>query len=471
MSSLRVVAFVLGQFAFGLAALSLLGEAALRCMPRLEKLASALLVGLVAPTYFVLLLLFAGLPLSGWWWTSFGLAGVAGLLFRPKALRALLASPPPIAPPPWEGLRPLGIMLAAALLALFAWAFLAAFYLPTTDFDGLAIWSFRVRVLLAERTFYTPTFLDPTRFTPMPRHPYFLPVLESSYALAYGSFHYALIHLPLLLCYAAYLGLAWAAAKSFQSLSWRSVAFACSLLLLPAMAVNPSVEGAREPFIGMLGFAALWYLVRWSEEPRSGWLFLGGVFALAAQQTKIEGLPLALGFAAAAFLITLSSDSSRLLRLRQTAFTALLMLLLALPWYYVRKRLLPSTHDYAFSSGFGSNLAQRIQALPQVGYLLMSELFLRPELYGLAPLAALVALLSGWKRRNAFQRLAVLIPPALCLAGILAIYAVRQGQMGPERNVSFSRRMVCMLPSLILASFYLPGCLLHSKGQALSKVE
>jgi len=61
----------------------------------------------------------------------------------------------------------------------------------------------------------------------------------------------------------------------------------------------------------------------------------------------------------------------------------------------------------------------------------------------------------GIRRRTWRESLILLLPLLTCLAGIVAIYVVRQEQFGPARNVTFSRRFVCVVPAIVLASAWL----------------
>jgi hypothetical protein len=459
MNWFSIALLVLSQFATGAALLCLVPDNVLRMLPRFVKLGMAMLLGLAAQTGAGLFLLLSGASLTGWWWVVFGGAGVLLLCGRWKALAALTArgeSECTLEPPPVR------FLVFAGATVLFVWCVASALFVPTTDYDGIAIWSYRVKVLLHEGSLNGDSLRDPWRIAPMPRHPYFLPVLETAYCLAGGGFSFAASHVPGILLYFSYLCVALGSTGLIAGKRLRAVA-AASLLLMPAIAVQFWLEGPREPAIGVYAFAAVYCLALWIGQPSLSLVLLAAVFAVTAQQIKVEGTPIAAGVLAGAFLIAASSDGDRRLRLRQCLVAAAVVAVVALPWYLSRAAIPESRQDYDFTEGFGSNFADRIRALPFVGRMVASEFFVRPELYGIAPFAVVWGLATRWKRTVFPVRLALLIAPGLCLAGILAIYAVRQGQLSPERNVTFSRRIACVMPALVFAALCIPGRRADSK--------
>lgn len=443
-------------FTWGLALLSFLPARSIRIMPRCERLAAALLGGMFAGAYVGLLLLFCGLRLQGYWAPALGAAGAAILLLRRGRLRGMLG--PPEMPEPACGVGPPPIVAALSLLGtafLAAWMIGAAALLPALDYDSLAIWSYRVKVLLRERSIYSPSLLDPLRFNPMPKHPYLLPVLEAFYMFPGGVYSYTAAHVPHALGYVAHcaFGLALLLSSGRRPRIWIA---AIALLTMPAVAAAFSIESPREPLIGILGGFAAWFLIRWANGFRFEFLLMAAGFAFAAQQTKIEGMPLLLGLLPGAALIAAGSQSERRAAFKQVALVCILAVLLAAPWYLFRKAMPASAHGYDFSTGFGSDFGARVRALPRIARMTLSEAFLRPELYGLAGYAVLAGLVRGWSRRNWMERIGLLISPAMCCAAVLAIYTVRQGQLPPERNVTLSRRFMCFVPALVLASLAYP---------------
>lgn len=458
MGTLRLAALIAGEWACGLALLSFAGSATLRCMNRWEKLGAALLLGMAAPSFAALLGLFVGARLSGWWWAAASAASITVLAMRPDRCRALWHDPP--APSAALLPAPLRIFTGVVILTLMLWVIPAALFLPTLDYDGLATWSYRVRVLLAERHLYVEALQDPVRLVPMRQHPYLLPVMEAAHSLARGRFSFAATHVPHVLAWLAFLMLSMAAVRREQrsGRAARAMILFGALVLMPAAAVQVSMESVREVMIGFYGLGAVYFLARWAESPRWTFLLCAAALGMTAQQIKVEGVPFVLGLGLGAALLT-AEPGIRMRRLRLLQFTSALALaaVIATPWWIVLNRIPDATvHGYDFSADLNASLFDRLRAVPPVIRLFLSELFARPELYGLSTFAALAGLGYGWRKRNAMARLAMMAAPAACLAALLAIYVGRNDRLPPERNVTFSRRMMCVVPALTLAALHLP---------------
>ncbi|MEI7633948.1 MAG: hypothetical protein WCK47_06675 [bacterium] len=473
----RAVIVIAAQFVCGLAVLSFFREHTLRRMARAEKFAFALLFGLAVPALISLMLLFTGARLNGWWWTSTFAVCAALLIARRGSLTRLSPSPAPVKP--LFGSLPIGALVAAGVVVLFAWNIVSSLLLPTTDYDGIVIWSYRLEVLFNERTIFTESLRDPQRLIAQPLHPYLLPMIEIVYALTFGSLATAATHIPYILVYAVYIALSVSAARLAPE-PRRCAVMAAALLLMPVMATGFSTLSAREPFMAVYGLAAVFCLARWQKDRSPEYLISGAFFALVIQQIKIEGLPFAAGWMAAALVegLTTKPDPSaggfertspeaaadqqpvsappsrpRSLMLMFALAAALVML--ALPWHFVKAGI-PRAHADPFMSDYSLSALVSPRHLPFVCMLILREVLFRPEYYAFAGYAVLVGLGSGWRRRNALRRLVLLAAPVVCLCAVAAIYSQRQADLPPERNASITRRIVVFLPAMVFAAWYLP---------------
>lgn len=352
-------------------------------------------------------------------------------------------------------------LAGVGVLGLLSWVVAAAIFLPTTDYDALTIWSYRDKVLLTEHTLFTPSLMDPLRFNPMPHHPYMIPIMETSYAMAAGAFRYWAIHVPYVLFYLGFLGLAFGAGKAAGS-SWRGGAIAASLALMPAMAVQPLMNSGREPYMAIMAFGAVYYAGRWLEEPEGAWLALSVCFAAALHQTKIEGTPFIAGYAMGILLFCALTKGEFQIRKKQIGWAVLAFVVIMVPWNHVSGSIPKSNHEYGFTNGILSNVHPLgvVMAVPYVLYLMISEFMFRPELFGVAPLAIVAGVTGGWRRENAPARLALLAGPAALLLTLLGLYAVRQTQLDVMKDnnalLSLSRRILVVGPALVYACLYLP---------------
>ncbi|MGC8840183.1 MAG: hypothetical protein ACP5QZ_01855 [Candidatus Sumerlaeaceae bacterium] len=439
---------LIAQCCIGSAVLSLVPPTMLSANSRATKAAIILLCGLLVPGLFLLFLLCLSFPFDSQWLYAIGALGAVITIFRRNEIlghwrtRSSSTSTPSRFP----------IALAIGLLALAVWTTLAAICLPSVDYDSIVIWSYRVRVLLTENTLYTPSLRDPLRIAPMPKHPYLLPVIEAAFCGRSG-FSQLATHIPHLGFYFSFVFLAIGVAREWFAGELRFV-FLAAMLLMPAPSVQWWLEGAREPAIGVAAFWSTYWFIRWMHEPtRHATAFIGLAVA-AMYHMKIEGAVFAAGTLAAMLTVALLSADERRLRLWQVAGVAFLFGFFAVPWLISKALIPPTTQDYDFTEGFAKGWGRRLHFVPTVMWMGFSEIFLRPELYGVAPHLAVVWLARGIRQRTWRIVLPAIFPTALCLAGILAIYVVRQEQLGAARNVTFSRRFVCVMPTFVLVAAY-----------------
>jgi hypothetical protein len=447
--------------AAGLGLVSLSGSRSLRLLSRSEKLALTLLFGLFACSFTLLMAVFAGFSLSLAWPVTSLIAGLVMMIFKRRNFSAIVQNHSSFCPELSPVLRIFFLIGAGVLLF---WVISAALFLPTLDYDGLVIWSYRVRILLQERTLYTASLLDPVRIIAQPRHPYLITMMDLLFQLPKMRYSFPLMHFPLILIYLSYLCIGWNCAR-FVTGNIRKTILISSLVLLPAVPVELIVVSAREPIVAVFALTSIYLLCLWMSEGGRTFAIGSAICALMVQQAKIDGLPFAAGWVFGIVLyLSLSGDVVR----RRDAWIALCVFLLSVPWLIVKRRIPASPMDPPFMSNYAALTAVRWRFVPRVLWMVMGELFLRPEVYGFAPHAALVALALGWRRNTVLKRLTVLAGPAAAAAAVFIIYVLRQGNLPVERNSSISRHLISFVPAMILAAWYQPAGSLKAKTSGIS---
>lgn len=439
---------LMGQLGVGAAVFALLPPAALQGATRYTKVAIMLFCGLALSGLSVLALLCLGLPWSVEWFYALGALGatVAAVFVR-RFRRNWPTSPID------DSSSVISFPLVVGSVVLAGWLLVAAFCLPSVDYDSIAIWSYRVRVLLREGTLYSDSLRSPWRIAPMPKHPYFLPVIEALHCGRAG-FSQVAAHIPYITLYTVYVFLVLAASREWFS-GYRRLLVRAALLCMPAPAVQWWLEGAREPAIGVAAFWSMVWLIRWIHKPTPTAILLCALGLATMYHIKVEGVAIALGVCSSFGLGILLFPTDRRKRAHQAALAIIVVGLFVIPWEISKRLIPPSYQDYDFTTGFESGWLGRLPIIPYVVWMATSEIFLRPELYGFAPHLATGWLLRGLCRSTWRQATMILLPIVVCLSGILAIYVVRQEQLGAARNVTFSRRFVCVIPAAVLAAAYL----------------
>lgn len=446
MTFVGMAAMLAANFIVGLALVSALGRPALVAMGRWEKAGLALLGGMLASAFVALLAMMGGMRLGPAPWIAVTAVAAVALAARPRATASLFARgypAEPLFPERW-----MGWAIAVPMFALVSWSILAAVTLPTTDYDGIVIWSYRVKVLLAEGMLDSPSLRDPSRFVAQPLHSYLLPVLEAGYCLAAGGYSEAACRVPHAVFYLGYLMVVGGAAGMVQRAGWR-LAVGASLLLMPLMATGASMLSAREPVTAACALASTLLLARWAGSGHGPLLAGSALFALLVHQLKFEGTPFAMGWAAGVVVLVMRSKQPN--RAGTQAVAAAAVFLLAIPWA-LEKRGIPPVNIDPFMADWTQVFQLRVPHLATAAWLLVSEILFRPELYGVAGLVAIAALARGWRGGDAWRSLALLAPVGALVAAVILVYAMRQSQLPEERNSSITRRALIILPTLVFAA-------------------
>lgn len=440
---LGIIPHALGIALCGLVVAALAGRWHWRPESRLELACHAFLSGSIVSTLLVSWAGYAGAPLRWWlWWCVFVVAALLVAVYWRGCVR-LIAGHRRVAGC-WLPRGPLVVVVQAVMALAVIWSLFAVWKFPAMDWDSIVIWSYRTQVLYHEESLYAEALRDPGRMLPMLRHPYFLPVLETGFLRMAGRWSEGVRHIPVALAMWAWLGLVWSATARVTGRSAR-VGLLCATLL-PVMVVGPFVESPREALIGFYAFAATLALCDAAMRGQPGGLILAAVYAVGCEQVKVDGLPIFLGTA----IVIVGWGVVR--RKAKPFGLAAAMGLAVVPWYVFRSAIPASQADYPVVGSLFEHGGGILAGLPPVLWMTVTELFARPELYGVGAFVTVYWLTRSWGCVPAYRRLAVLLPAAAGLAGIITIYAVRQEHLAPERNVTYSRRFMCVMPALGLAA-------------------
>jgi len=307
----------------GLAALELL--AGVRRLGALTALAAALPLGLIAHATLALPLLLAGIPPS--LATALLQAGALVLAAR-LATRSRPGAPAPATPRRrWRaGEIAAGAGIVATLLVLAATAALE----PAVEWDLLAIWGYKAKVLGAGGD-WLARLRDPAFAYAHPDYPLAWPLalaLEPAFADAAPRGGGGLLGVAML---AATAGLAAAVARPRgRRAALAAAALVATLPLAGAQAVRALAD---LPLAALLLLATISFAAgRDGGEPRRLALFAAATAGLPL--VKQEGLALAVGVAAVAL-----GRAGRGSRWRLAAALGAALLVLDLPWWMVRSTL------------------------------------------------------------------------------------------------------------------------------------
>jgi hypothetical protein len=213
---------------------------------------------------------------------------------------------------------PLGYRIATASLLVLAAAYLVVWLLaftemPVHDWDGWSIWARKGMILASFDGLPTRFFTDGAYRFMHQDYPLLLPLLESVYFRAMGTFDTAAINAVFWLLLVGFVGaLAFVSAAVSRVWAWA----ACALLVVFAPFVYGALGTAYAdvPMGLFLGLGVL-LLARWTTSPsRSRDLALACVFLAAAASTKNDALPVVLGALVVASVVVARERRFALLR-------------------------------------------------------------------------------------------------------------------------------------------------------------
>jgi hypothetical protein len=334
----------------GLAAIELL--AGVRRLGLGCALAAAAPLGLVCHGTLGLLCRLGGIPPSlRSAAVQAGLLGLAALLarrFRPPAPPALRTTP---------GLRPGEIAAGSAIVAVLLVVAATAALEPPVEWDVLAIWGFKARVLAAPGD-WLAQLRDPAFAYAHPDYPLAWPLaLALEPAFASPGLHGG----GGLLGWAMLASAAGLAAVLVRPWGRRAALAAAALVATLPMAGSQAVRGLADLPLAALLLVAAGSLAGWlAERDAAGRLALAATATAGLLVVKQEGIALAVALAGVALLRT-----PRAARGRLASALALAFLVIALPWLLVRSTL-PAGADNSFADMTVARAAAGLTRLPEI---------------------------------------------------------------------------------------------------------
>jgi hypothetical protein len=368
------------------------------------------------------------------------LAGAAVLWLAARRLRPApgAGAAAPRAGGRWRALR------AALLGYLGLWLGLLAALCalePLVEWDVIAIWGYKAKLLLRETIAETSYFGDATRAYSHLDYPLLWPlVLRGTWSFV-GHADVAAIKLVGVALMLAFAG----AFHGLLSLGRDPLA----ALLATALLVSVPIWQAQVVRLGADAPLAYFWLLcagcsyAWLDGGGAGLLRLAGVFAVGVLLTKNEGIAL-FGVLAASGIATLLAGGGRARLPRFLAWQVALPLLVTAPWFVWRARVPQLAEDYAARIGPGNALAHA-ERLPEIltrtgSYMLVPEDWLL--VWPLVALACAIGIGRLAGRPLVFLFLCAQLP----LAVYAYVYAVTPWELADLMEVSASRLLLHVLP-------------------------
>ena len=322
---------------------------------------------------------------------------------------------------------------------------------PLLAFDARAIWAFKAKVLYFEQGIYNETFLDAERLHAKTRYPQLIPLAEAFIASASGGFHEP--HIKLLFsCF--YVSLIVLVGSELSRAFDRRYALLCTSLFasLPVFTIyanGGAASGYADLPLAYYATALATRLFRWLQDGSSSNLRLAVLFASLTAFTKTEGLALVL----VAFLAT--GLAGWLLYGRTIRFlwpvlaTAVGGLLCLAPWFLYQARLPIVDEDFMKLLTL-KNVAGGLNRLPYILRSLGKEFFLKPHLWSLLGISALVSFSRSRRDIVRSPFCMFLLVPLLYIVVLCAIFMVIPWNLEELFPVALTRLIMHTAPLLFL---------------------
>ena len=426
---LRASAALLTTALFGAAILTLVAGDVRRFSPA-ERLGLSFGLGLIGLPWGLFLLSLAGVAPA--WWLGAGLTALAlagALALRRDALPGWRASGESA---PWTT----AVVLPAALLGGFLLVHTAVSLLePVAEWDTIAIWALKAKVVLHEPVAASSYFRDPAKAYSHLDYPLLWPFAMAWVWTCTGSADLTSVKIlgPALLA---------ALAATFHGLAARrgpraaAMAYTALLCGIPIVLSQTSRLLADAPlaFFALLAFGAS---STWLESRDDAWIRLSGVFAAGMILTKNEGL----GLAAILVMALLLCRAP----VRPVAtWTIALPAVLTAPWLIFRAGIPKLAEDYGARLQPALFLAN-IGRVPAIARALATEALNLEDWLLLWPLV-LLGLILGARRLRRPPSALVAVSLGLIAAMYGAVYVVTPWDVGPLIESTAARLMLHAAP-------------------------
>jgi hypothetical protein len=334
------------------------------------------------------------------------------------------------------------LLLAGAMLALMAAGALST---PLAEWDALAVWGFKAKVVAHDALRPTPAcFHDLTLTYSHLDYPLMLPFLTAGAYAAMGAVDdqagkLVSVFLDMLLVPVVYAGLRWKLRRL------PAAAMSGMMTLLPVIFRYTGVGCADLP-LAMFYAGSVFFVAKWIEEQQGGDLILAILFSAFVAFTKNEGLVLALANGLVLLGFGLGSRRPAARIGGALFFAGLLAIDAAWLWW---SRGLPRTYEDYGSKLLSPLVVTHLPKLKQIIPAMMAETgeFQR---WGLLWVVAGVMALMGWRafKRRYVQALWVML--GLHLASYALAYSVTPWNLAELLLLTLDRLLLHALPAVVL---------------------
>jgi hypothetical protein len=322
---------------------------------------------------------------------------------------------------------------------------------PLLAFDARAIWAFKAKVLYFEQGIYNEAFLDAERLHAKTRYPQLIPLTETFIASVSGGFHEPAIKL-LFPCF--YVSLILLVGSELSRSFDRRYALLCASLFasLPVFTIyanGGAASGYADLPLAFYVTALSTRLFRWLEEGTSGNLRQALLFAGLTAFTKTEGLALVLIVFLATALAGWLVYGRPVWSLWPLLATGLGGLICLAPWFLYQGRLPVVDEDFV-ELLTPANLVRGLNRLPYILRSLGKEFFLKPHLWSLLGISAVVSFLRSRRDIVRSPFCIFLWVPLLYMVVLCAIFMVIPWNLEELFPVALTRLMMHTAPLLFL---------------------
>lgn len=234
-----------------------------------------------------------------------------------------------------------------------------ALFLPMHEWDAIAIWGYKAKVLFQEPIKNSGYFLDLSKSYSHLNYPLLLPFTEVWFYSILGRVDDRLVKIIFPLLFISLSGLLYHAQRRFFS--------RCHCLLFTAMFVSlPTILSRAHLADADLALAFFYsvgaiYLYLWIRNPSQDYIIISSFFSAFASLTKNEGLGLLLINIFVLIVFIFFNRNKQ--RLKQLALSFLIVILVSSPWLIFSAKI-PKTHENYLAQLTTGNILANLNRIP-----------------------------------------------------------------------------------------------------------
>jgi hypothetical protein len=329
--------------------------------------------------------------------------------------------------------------------------FVDALSQPLLAFDARAIWAFKAKVIYFEQGSYNEAFLDTERLHAKTRYPQLIPLAEAFVASVSGGFHEPAFKL-LFPCFYVSLILLVGTELSRAFDRRYALLFTSLFASLPVFTIyanGGAASGYADLPLAFYVIALSTRLFRWLQEGSSDNLRLALLFTSLTVFTKTEGLALVLIVFLSTALAGWLAYGRPVWSLWPLLATGLGGLICLAPWFLYQERLPVVDEDFV-KLLTPENLVGGLNRLPYILRSLGKEFFLKPHLWSLLGISAVVSVLRSPRHIVRSPFCMFLWVPLLYIVVLCTIFMVIPWNLQELFPVALTRLMMHTAPLLFL---------------------